>query len=282
MRKIIVALLALLLVAVLVVFLLFTGEAEGPTAETVEPAAETAPPVFKDQPHRGLATVHCALEVNGARYRTLGSGVPLYVKVIVANPLADQVLELNGVERLRPDFHNQDGTATGTGLELIIPAPESVPPGGVSVLTWVLTETLPPGEYDISLVLPDSLVGRKAGIDRVRVKPALLRLTGEPAGPAEIAYYNRQIMAARGQDDQIRQLLRLELEASPESLALHRELVDTLERTGDFPGAREELIELGLLAQERQEGDDEAAIHLPAWIITRDRMLQERIGQGPP
>lgn len=281
MKKIIVILFVLLLAAMLLVYLLFTGDAEEPSADTAEPAAEAAPPLFQDQPHQGLATVHCALEVNGARFRTLGRGVPLYVKVIVSNPLEDRVLELYDCERLRPDFRNLDGTDSGIGLELITPAPERVPPIGVAVLTWVPAADLPPGEYDIDLAPPDGMWRDTAGIDRVRVKPALLRLTGEPAGPAEIAYYNRQIMAARGQDDEILQQLRLELEATPENLALRRELVDTLERTGNFTTSREELIELGLLAQQRQQGDDEAAIHLPAWIITRDRMLQEKIRHLP-
>jgi hypothetical protein len=148
------------------------------------------------------------------------------------------------------------------------------------VLTWVLAEPVPSGQYDIDLALPDGLVDRSGGINRVRVKPALLRLTGESSSAAEIAYYGRQVMAARGMNNEILLQLRQELAAAPESLALHRELVDTLERTGDFQGARDELIELGLLAQDRQQGDDEeAALHLPAWIITRDRVLQERIAR---
>jgi len=279
MKKII-AILCAALLAVLLAFMLTSGrDEELPGEQAPASGGRDESTLYRDEPHRGLATVHCALEINGARFRELGLGVPITVKCIVTNPLADRALDIGEFHGLAPAL-TQDAHGPATpGTTLVRPAMEAAPPGGVAVITWLLDGPLPPGRYDISLVTPPGIADNH-GIDRVRVKPALLVINDQPATAGEIAWHELQLMAARGENEAVIARVRTELERDPEDLALRRELVDALERTGDFDGARDELLELGFRAQARQQaGNEEAPVHLPAWILTRDRLLLERAGR---
>lgn len=278
MKKLLVIPAALLLVALLIFVLIGDGD-DRPPAGPVKAAATTErpePTTLEEKPHRGLATVHCALEVNGARCRTVGRGTPLYVKCIVTNPLVDEALDIAGIRHRTPSFTTEIQEPFSPAMALIAPAAERVPAGGTAVLTWVLQEAPPPGRYDVALTPPENLAALP-GVDRVRVKAAQLEITPDPSPESEVAWHRRQIMAARGENEMIIAETRTALERSPDDLALRRELVDALERTGSYAAAREELLELGFRAQARQQaGDEEAPVHLPAWILTRDRLLRER------
>ena len=256
-----------------------------PTSETVEKRAQmraSAPTENpENQPRKPeKKTLHIDVTINDAHFRRLSYDIPLYITLRLSNPLAERSLTLKKNSLFTPFCKGADGIAVAMTTQPLTVLPTEqivIPKNSSATIAWKLTTSLAPGNYDIGVTATNEFIDLKSNnLDRIKSRSAYLELVNTPASRNEKEYYLRRVLSLQGKPEQVLALLQKALIVTPDNPALRLEIVETLEETGNFQQARQELINLAQLVQNQQaKKSPHSPPHLPFRIINRDKRLQD-------
>ncbi len=214
----------------------------------------------KPEPQRS-DNIIASLLVNDLRAASFPADTPLYVSLVLDNPL-DKDLDLSAVGWLKPVITDDKGQTVEMSWQTI--APKKTMLGGDKSLriVWLPQGSLASGKYQIALEHAADLGGGALGM--VRVFPADLEITDERPDPARSAAYQRRIWVLQGQTEKAAAQVEQLIKSEPGNLELRLELADAYAARGDYKQARQNIY---LMLDQVQKANPGKNLHPPAWVI---------------
>lgn len=224
---------------------------------TAAPALAEKP---KLEPQRSDAMI-ASLMVNGLCQAKLPAGTPLYVTLVLDNPL-EKDLDLSIVNLLKPVITDEKGEAVDMSWQTIAPQKALLGAGQALRIAWLPQEPLANGSYSIALEHAGDLGGE--ALTKVRIFPASLEITDEKPDQTKSAIYQRRIWVLQGENERAAAQVEQLIKSDPDNMELRLEMADAYAARGDYKQARQNIY---LMLDQAQKANPDKPLHPPAWVI---------------
>ena len=213
--------------------------------------------------------------INESKHFSSADKIPLYIQCILENPLKDKQIELINSRDMYPVICDKEDKSIQASFEILAPEVAAVPAGDISIITWLVDTELNAGKYKISCNLkPDNAGIKDCIIEKIKIFPAILIISGEKADKKDIEYHQRRIVMLKGNLEEYLKEVQNALTDSPEDTGLQIELADALEMTGRYQEAKQQILTMARQIQQNQLGNDSSKNpDFPDWIpFTLERL----------
>lgn len=227
--------------------------------------------------------VFAGLLLNNSPAPTLTPDLPLVLSCVIENPLKKGKLLLKELSGLKPVVRSSSG-GQATALEWESPGLRdlTLDPGGSVILYWLARQALEPGDYRIGLDgLARALNTAEAGVAGVRVEQVVLKVKPGSADPKLKAYWQRRVLALKGDAAAWLAAVEAGLAKDPENHGLLLEQVDALAANQKPDQARQALADLIVNTEKKlRKKDSKRPVHLPYWYYAYQRRLTEEAAKN--
>ena len=243
-----------------------------------EKPARAKPAPLKAEKAPAGPWVFCGLLLNGSPSPSLTPDLPMVLTCAIDNPLEKGRLVLSDLSGLKPVVRGGSGGETvalaweSPGLKNV-----SLEPKGSLILHWLAKGPLEPGAYQISLTGFERLLDpSQAGVAGLRIESVLLQVVPGTADPGLKAYWQRRVLALKGDAAGWLAAVESSLAKDPGKHGLLLERVDALAANRKPEQAWQALSDLILETEKRlKQKDPKRRVHLPSWYYSYLRRLEE-------